>query len=90
MIRTKDRLGATLDAEGLTELAERARNGDFDDYESESATPPIDLVTLLYAAGRKELARRAEQGEWDGTKEEADAWMQREGKHLFFGGADNV
>lgn len=59
-----------------------ARAGRYDDYEGETATPIIDLVNDLKAAGEHDLAKRAINGEFDATKEEAEAWYEREGKHL--------
>jgi hypothetical protein len=82
MLSTKERLAQVLHAEGLFEMERSARAGRFDDFESESATPIVDLVTHLRAAGRNDLAARAMVGEFDSTKEEAEAWYQREGKDL--------
>jgi hypothetical protein len=47
MIPTKEKLAQVLHAHGLFDLEKRARAGDFDDFESESATPIMDLVTAL-------------------------------------------
>lgn len=81
-ISTKERLAQVLHAEGLFEMEKAARAGRYDDYESVSATPIADLVRDLQAAGKHPLANRAMNGEFDGTKEEAEAWFQREGKNL--------
>lgn len=78
MIATKEKLAQVLHAAGLFEMEKAARAGRYDDYESPSATPIVDLVRDLLTAGKKELAERAMNGEWDGTKEEADAWEKRE------------
>lgn len=75
-MKTTERLAQTLDGAGLFELARRAREGCYDEYESQSATPIVDLVTALRAAGRDDLAPRARAGEWDSTGEEADAWAE--------------
>lgn len=86
MIPTKVRLASALEAAGLTHLAEAARRGEWDDYESESATPKIELVRALRLApgqAAAELARRVMAGEFDNTKEEAEAWF--EGRKLFGG-----
>lgn len=83
---TKARLADALDDAGLLELARQASEGRFDDFESESATPIVDLVRCLEAAGRKDLADRARAGEFDGTREEAEAWFEREGRKLLGGG----
>ena len=76
-IPTKTRLAAVLEEHGLPDLAKRARRGRYDDYESESATPTVDLVRILLERGHPDLAQRAKDGEWDGTKEEGDAWLRR-------------
>jgi hypothetical protein len=78
MIPTKERLAQVLHAEALFDLERKARAGDFDDYESESPTPIIDLIFALEAAGKTSLANRARNGEFDGTKEEAEAWRNKE------------
>jgi len=80
--RTKDRLAEVLRAEGLPEMERAARAGHYDDYESDIATPIIQLVADLRSAGREDLAKRAMEGEWDGTKQEGEAWFNREGKDL--------
>ena len=74
-----------MHAAGLFEMEKAARQGRYDDYESEHAMPIGDLVNDLVAAGRRDLAKRAQQGEWDGTKEEGDAWFAREGHKLMPG-----
>ena len=81
-IPTKERLAQVLHAVGEFAMEAQARLGSYDDYESESATPIADLVTELERRGLRDLANRARDGEWDGTKEEAEAWYQREGKYL--------
>lgn len=84
-VSTKEKLAQVLHAEGLFEMEKAARAGRYDDFESESATPIVDLVRDLRAAGKNDLAVRAMNGEWDGTKEEGDAWFQREGHKLIPG-----
>jgi hypothetical protein len=80
---TKERLAQAMIAEGCpTGLIARARAGEFDDFESNSATPIVRLVNELHKAGFRDLAARAIKGEFDATKEEAEAWYQREGKNL--------
>ena len=73
---TKDRLAQVLTEAGLVKMAERASWGRYDDFESVSATPSIDLVRALSLAGRTDLADRARQGEWDATPEEAEEWAR--------------
>lgn len=79
---TKQRLAEVLHARGLFEMEGAALAGRYDDYESEHDTPCLDLVRDLEAAGAGDLADRARNGEWDGTREEAEAWFEREGRHL--------
>ena len=90
---TKERLAERLHAIGLFELEKEARAGAFSDFESESATPKVDLVMRLngwaqraqYPAMAKvicDLATEVKDGKWDDTKEESDAWFKREGKDL--------
>lgn len=83
---TKQRLAAVLRQEGLLGLAGEALLGRYDDYESDSATPIVDLVRCLRARGREDLAQRAIGGEWDGTEEEARRWYEREGRATIEGG----
>lgn len=82
MVSTKERLAQVLHAAGLLDLEEKARRGDYDDFESSSATPICDLVNDLNRRGQFKLSERAMNGEFDATKEEADAWYEREGKNL--------
>ena len=82
MLPTKERLAQVLHVEGLFDMEKAARAGRYDDFESESATPMVDLVRDLQAAGRHDLAKRAMGGEFDGTEQEAEAWYQREGHKL--------
>jgi hypothetical protein len=64
-------------------MVKNARNGMYDDVESPSTTPIGQLVRDCRKAGLEGLAQRAIGGEFDSTKEELEAWYQREGKHLF-------
>lgn len=78
-MKTKERLAGVLRDADLIEMADKATNGFYDDFESENATPIIQLVADLQKAGRLDLADRAKNGEWDGTKEEAEAWAKSAG-----------
>lgn len=82
MERTKDRLTHVLEQAGLWDMARKARDGYYDDYETPIATPKIQLVVDLLTAGRADLADRAKAGEWDATREESDEWWKREGHKL--------
>ena len=86
-MRTKDKLADALRQAGApNSMVDKALNGGYDDYESESATPLIDLVSDLRKYKLTDLVIRAMNGDFDGTKEEGEAWYQREGKNLFKGG----
>lgn len=61
------------------ELVERAREGAYDEFESDDAIPLVQLAADLRAAGRDDLAGRVVAGEWEASKDEGDAWMEREG-----------
>ena len=82
---TKERLARVCESNGLPVMAEKARRGEYDDFESESATPCHDLVRDFMQAECLRLANRAKEGEWDGTKDESEAWFEREGKSLLEG-----
>lgn len=80
---TKEKLVAALTEAGAPEsVINKARVGYYDDFESTIATPIMSLVSDLQAAGLNELAARAMNGDFDSTKEEAEAWYQREGKDV--------
>lgn len=81
-ISTKEKLALALVASGApSEMIEKAKQGYYDDYESELAAPIVQLVADLQAAGLEELRQKAIDGEFDGTPEESEAWFEREGKH---------
>ena len=63
-------------------MTKKAKEGYYSDYDSPLATPCIQLVKDLDSLGLTELADRAKEGEFDATKEESDAWYQREGRAL--------
>jgi hypothetical protein len=76
-MKTKDRLAAALTAAGLLELAEKARRGIYDDFESPETWPMLRLVSDLDHSGSLAadlLVDRVMAGEFDGTPEEAEAW----------------
>lgn len=83
-ISTKQRLAdAIREAKpDAVELIEAALRGEFDDFESFSPTPQLDLIQALTEAGLNELATRAREGDFDGTQAEAEAWFAAEGKAL--------
>jgi hypothetical protein len=78
---TKEKLAVALTTAGApAAMIQRARDGGYDDYESESATPIVDLVNDACRYGLKDIVQRAMNGEFDGSSEEADAWFEREGE----------
>lgn len=66
----------------LNMMIQNAMNGYYSDYDSPLATPCIQLVKDLREMGLTELVNRAKEGEFDATKEESDAWYEREGKQM--------
>ena len=69
-MNSKERLAKAMeDAACPPGLIERAKAGEFDDFESPHATPCIQLVRELSQLGFLVLAKRAMNGEFDGTKE---------------------
>ncbi len=81
---TKEKLARALEAENdprLALLISRARQGYYDDYESELIAPTVTLVADLRGLGFEELAKRVIDGEFDGTEEESKAWFEEEGRH---------
>ncbi len=81
---TKERLEAALVNAGAPDsMIRKAQVGYYDDFESTIATPIAALVFDCREAGLNDLAARAMDGDFDATKEEAEAWYQREGKELF-------
>ena len=77
MTPTRQKLATILEERGLQKMADRARKGYYDDYESDLPFPIIQLVTDLMLEGQDDLAERAKAGEFDGTKEEGEAWHRR-------------
>lgn len=79
VVPTKERLARDLEAAGLPDMAAKARQGYYDDFESDLAMPEHQLHDDLLARGRDDMAADVRRGKWDATKEEAQAWMRREG-----------
>ncbi len=84
---TKERLARALETADCPDLADRARAGEYSDFDSPHATPKVVLVNLLRGRGehhpaRRILAQRIVQGEFDDTREEADTWFTEERRHL--------
>lgn len=82
--RTKDRLAKVLRERGLHDMALKAAQGVYDDFESDLINPIMTLVQDCRAAGADDLAAQAMNGDFDGTLEESEAWYRREGKDALF------
>jgi hypothetical protein len=82
-VSTKERLAKVLEENRCPpDMVNAARAGYYDDFESPLAMPCVQLVLDLQTLKKFALAKRAREGEFDGTKEEADAWMAKEGAAL--------
>ncbi len=84
-MRTKDKLAAALREIGLDEMAAKAAQGYYDDYESPLATPCLQLLADLSKSHKRdarELAKRVKDGEFDSTADEGDIWWAKEGQNL--------
>ena len=85
---TKVKLAYDLKAHGAPGWMVRAAiDGHYDDFESDIATPLMQLVAdcerlVRESPGQWEnlrtIAAKAKEGEYDGTAQEADAWLQGE------------
>ena len=80
---TKERLAKALsDANAPEWMVKNARNGQYDDFESSVPNPIMTLVNDCRGAGLESIAKQAINGDFDATKEESDAWYEREGKEV--------
>lgn len=68
--------------ERLAVMIERAKAGYYSDYDSPIEFPCVTLVIDSDNLGLQDIAEKAKIGEYDATREESDAWYEREGKHL--------
>jgi hypothetical protein len=89
---TKLKLARALRDVGLDRLATAAEQGRYDDFESASATPLMDLVRDIREAsptadkhGPGGILDRVMDGEFDASQEEARAWFENEGQYLLRG-----
>lgn len=83
-MRTKERLEkALMDIGAPLIMVTKARAGAYDDYESASATPQLDLIQDCTTFNLQNMKIRVMNGEFDGSREESEAWYEREGKDLF-------
>lgn len=75
---TKLRLARVLRESGAPEeMVRRAVRGAYDDYDSLSATPIMDLVRDCQHHNLTDIAKRAMNGEFDATREEGEAWLTK-------------
>jgi len=86
VIPTKEKLARAIEAKKGTShyprvdrMIKLAREGYYDDYETELDTPIVQLVKDLRAVGYYDLAQRAIDGDFDCTAAEGEAWMKKEG-----------
>jgi hypothetical protein len=80
---TKVRLARALREAGLDALAVAAEQGRYDDFESASPFPLMDLVQdIRRAKGPESLILRVQNGDFDATDAEAREWFETEGRHL--------
>lgn len=65
-MNAKEKLAAALIEAGAPEyMVNDARRGRYDDFESSSATPIMDLVRDCRVRGFDDIAKRAMNGEFD-------------------------
>lgn len=86
-MKTTEKLAKALNEAGApAPMVDLAMIGAYDDFDSRSATPINDLIRDCgLAGGLDDIIQRAKDGDFDGTKEESQAWFEREGKHLMGG-----
>ncbi len=79
VVSTKERLAAALRAANAPAyMIDNAERGRYDDFESDLATPQLQLHADAQSEGLTEIAAAVERGEFDATKEESDAWAASE------------
>lgn len=80
---TKEKLAKALKEAGAPlSMITLAEQGHYDDYESDLANPISQLVADCFKLKLEDMAHRAMNGDFDATKEESEAWFQKEGKDL--------
>ena len=78
-LTTNERLAAALeelDPPVSDKMIRRARRGEYSDFESDSATPKVDLHTELVELGYTDLANRVVAGEFNDTVTEARDFLR--------------
>lgn len=63
-------------------MVRKARDEQYNDYRSASASPIMDLVRDATVWNLHTIVAQAKAGKYDGTKEESEAWFQHEGKDM--------
>lgn len=66
----------------LFQMIQKAKDGYYSDYDSPLELPNLQLKKDLEALGLTKLIQRHLNGEFDATKEESDAWYEREGRAI--------
>jgi len=70
-VKAKEKLAQALTKAGASaDMVDAAARGEYDDFESQSATPIMDLVRDARRAGLDEIAKRAMNGDFDAGDEE--------------------
>ena len=70
-MKAKEKLAQALTKAGAAaDMVDAAERGEYDDFESQSATPIMDLVRDARRAGLDEIAKRAMNGDFDAGDEE--------------------
>jgi hypothetical protein len=86
-MHSKDMLAEALTEIGLTEMADKAREGYYHDFLSPLAMPEMQLVNDLAKVGTPDammLRQRVMGGDFDATAEESEAWANsQEGQETF-------
>jgi len=82
-MKTKEKLVIDLlNAQAPVTMIEAARDGAYDDCETDSATPINDLINDALSAGLGVIVAGALRGDYDATREEWDEWFKREGHNF--------
>lgn len=82
-MRTMEKLAqALLKAKAPAAMVQRARQGYYDSYESPLAAPLMQLRQDALEVWLTGIAQRVLDGDFDATSEEANAWMEKEGKTI--------
>lgn len=82
-MKTKEKLAKDLkEANAPKWMVNNAESGYYDDFESDIAMPIVQLVNDCHNNGLEDIETKAKNGDYDSTKEESEAWFNREGKDL--------